>query len=334
LVVRLIHKGRGIFGASASNGIYSANSLNRIGHYAGMGSNGDDSYTGIIANGDNSLVYLNRITNVGYCGIRWDGNGSSVINNFVDTHNYIKDDGGGIYCYPVQFGSTPHTQTTRTLQGNIVLNAIGAPAGSIYGNQAMGIYMDGQSPNINVIGNTVYNGKLGYFINGGHDIYMSGNTSYKFGSGLYMLKIGGPISGETVIYNNFISLTGSSSCGAGNYAANYQPNAASMPSDFVAHHNVYASPLSQTNGWIFSILTSGMSCNSLSQWQAITGKDANSTSSPIIVANSSKIRFEYNDTMVDRNIDLGAVVYKDIRNNTVTGNVTLAPFTSMVYLET
>ena len=77
--------------------------------------------------------------------------------NFVNTTTYIKDDGGGIYCYPVQFGSTPHTGN-KDAQDNIVLNPVGAPEGSPYGKQAMGIYMDGQSPNINVVHNTVSGG--------------------------------------------------------------------------------------------------------------------------------------------------------------------------------
>lgn len=324
---------RAIHGGSSSNAVISGNTLLRIGHFAGMGSSGDDSFTGIIANGDNSEVSYNNITNVGYCGIRWDGNSTVIKGNFVNTTNYIKDDGGGIYCYPVQYGNTAHTQATRTVRDNIVLNSVGAPDGSPYGKQGMGIYMDGQSPNIRLIHNSVSGGVLGIFINGGHDIYCDSNTTYNFINGYYLLKIGGPVDNETVTNNIFVAAgAGSSSCGAGAYPANFQPGASSMPSNFTASKNIYARPLDQSNGWIFSIMGSNQ-CRTLAQWQSATGKDAGSVSSPLTTNNASNLRFEYNETASLKTISLGAT-YIDMKNVSYPGSITLPPFSSAVLLKT
>ncbi len=324
---------RAIHGGSSSSAVISGNTLLRIGHFAGMGSSGDDSFTGIIANGDNSEVSYNNITNVGYCGIRWDGNSTVIKGNFVNTTNYIKDDGGGIYCYPVQYGNTAHTQSTRTVRDNIVLNSVGAPEGSPYGKQGMGIYMDGQSPNIRVIHNSVSGGVLGIFINGGHDIYCDSNTTYNFTNGYYLLKIGGPVDNETVTNNIFVAAgTGSASCGSGSYPANFQPGTTSMPSSFTASKNIYARPLDQSNGWIFSIMGSNQ-CRTLAQWQSATGKDAGSVSSPLTTTNASNLRFEYNETGAAKTISLGAT-YIDMKNVSYPGSITLAPYSSAVLLKT
>jgi hypothetical protein len=69
---------KGVNAASSDAATISYNSFNNIGNIAGMGQNGDDSYTGIVANGDNSTVSFNSITNAGYCGIRGDGNSTVV----------------------------------------------------------------------------------------------------------------------------------------------------------------------------------------------------------------------------------------------------------------
>lgn len=316
---------RAIHGGSSSNAVFSNNTLLRIGHFAGMGSNGDDSYTGIISNGDNSQVSYNTISNVGYCGIRWDGNSTIIKGNFVNTTTYIKDDGGGIYCYPVQFGSTPHTQVTRTLRDNIVLNPVGAPDGSPYGKQAMGIYMDGQSPNINVVHNTVSGGFLGIFINGGHDIYCDSNTTYNSTYGIYLTKIGGPIDNETVTHNVFVARDASQA------SANYKPAAAAMPDNFTANDNYYARPMDDTKT-IWQEVSGSYVNRTLAEWKTVTGEDGNSQKSPKTITSVYDLRFVYNETGQTKTINLGAT-YVDVRSASYPGSITLTPYSSAVLIK-
>ena len=220
---------RGIHAGSSSNAFISGNTLRNIGHYAGMGSNGDDSYTAIISHGDDGEVSYNSITNAGYVGIRWDGHGTVIKNNFVNTTNYIKDDGGGIYCYPNQLGPVAQTYTQRTVRDNIVINSIGAIAGgtpSSNASEGMGIYADGTSPNIDFINNTIANCRLGLFLNNSHEVNVTGNTIYDCARGLYLINYGSvPISNISINDNIFVAKTGSQ------YTAYYEPGAASMPAN-------------------------------------------------------------------------------------------------------
>ena len=316
---------RAIHGGSSSNAFFSGNTLLRIGHFAGMGSNNDDSFTGIICNGDYSEVSYNSITNAGYCGIRWDGNGTVIKNNFINTTNYIKDDGGGIYCYPVQFGNTPHTQVTRTVRDNIVLNSLGAPEGSPYGKQGMAIYMDGQSPNVRVIHNSVSGGLLGIFVNGGHDIYCDSNTTFNFNYGYYLIKIGGPIDNETVSHNIFVARD------AGQSTSYYKPAAATMPTTFDANNNYYARPIDD-NKTIWQEVNGTNVNRTLTEWKTATGEDVNSAKSPKTVTTVYDLRFVYNETGVSKTINLGAT-YVDVKNTSYPGSITLEPYSTAVLIK-
>lgn len=332
---------RAIHGGSSSNGLFSNNTLLRIGHLQGMGTNGDNSYTGIVSDGDNSEVSYNNIQYIGYNGIHWDGNATLIKANYINTTTYNKDDGGGIYCFPVQCsppnGSAQCPQTTRTVRDNIVLNSKSAPAGSPYGNNGCGIYLDGQSPNTNVIHNFVANdnnvttGFLGIFNNGGNYNVYDSNTTWNWQIGYYLTKVNAPINNITSTNNIWVAGTPNVSCGLGQYAAEYLPGASSMPSTFSASNNVYARPLNQTQGWIFYNFGSN-SCATLSQWQSLTSKDAGSTSSPKIVNSIDSIIYVYNNTAGYQTTALGQN-YIDFRNNSYPGSITLPPYSGAVLIK-
>ena len=331
---------RAICGGSSAGSIMNNNTLLRIGHFAGMGSNGDDSYIGIISNGDNSQVKYNSITNVGYCGIRCDGDSTLIQGNYINTFCYNKDDGGGIYCFSVQFGNVPHTQITRTLRDNIVLNAIGAPAGSIHGNQAAGLFLDGQSPNINVFHNTVGNdstvttGRFGIFVNGGHDINCDSNLVYNFHYNYYLSWESGPMYNTTITNNIFVATNSNASIGCDyrKFAGEFLFNSSDIPANFVANNNCYANPFDQANGWIYGSFTAP-SCYTLEQWQAVTGKESGSFKSPVIITNVNDLRFEYNATSSDRIISLGSTTYIDMKGIPYSGSISLAPYSSLALIK-
>lgn len=319
---------RGIWAASSDNAYINGNTCTRVGHYAGMGSNGDDSYTAIIANGDNSQVLYNSITNAGYCGIRWDGNSTLIKGNFVNTTNYVKDDGGGIYCFPVQFGNTYCTFTQRTLRDNIVLNSVGAPAGSTQGPQGMGIYTDGHSPNINIINNSVSGGLLGIFINGGHDMFIDSNKVYDFDRGLHILKLAGAQQNVTVTNNQLVAKD------ADQYCMYIEPGAGVIPSSWLMNYNVYARPIDDNQTiWIDSLGNNRY--KTLAQWKATafaSGEDANSTKSPISVSSTAQLRIDYNKTASSVPVYLPSV-YKDMLGNQYPGVATIPAYSSLILAE-
>lgn len=318
---------RGIWAASSDNAIIYGNTCTRIGHFAGMGSNGDDSYTAIIANGDNSQVLYNSVTNAGYCGIRFDGEATVIQGNFVNTTNYVKDDGGGIYSYQVQYGNNQHVwPSQRIVRDNIVINAIGAAAGSTEGDQGFGFYFDGQSCNFNVLHNTTANNsKAGIFVNGGARFNIDSNTVYNSSRQLYIIKIGGAIDDISVNYNTFVAKE------ASQYAAYYEPDAGSMPASFSANNNIYARPIDDDNA-IWVDFNGVNNYYTLAQWKTVSGEDANSTKSPIAVSSTAQLRIDYNSTSSETAVYLPAI-YKDMKDNIYPGVAYLLPYSSLVLAE-
>ncbi len=151
---------------------------------AGMGGSGDGTYQAIMAFGDGSIVEDNSIERTGYIAINFQGNDVLVRDNVIDGFGLLKDDGGGIYTYS---GMNPPAFTRRRVVGNIVLNGIGAPAGTeTTAGYSHGIYLDDNTPNVELSGNSIaYCSASGIFLHNAHDIAITGNTV--FGNGRQML---------------------------------------------------------------------------------------------------------------------------------------------------
>lgn len=325
---------RGIHAGSSSNALISHNNLLNIGNFAGMGSNGDDSYTGIISNGDDAEVSYNSITNAGYVGIRWDGHGAVIKNNFVNTTNYIKDDGGGIYCYPNQTGpSDTVTYAQRTVRDNIVINSIGAIAGgepSSGFEEAMGIYNDGTSPFVSYINNTISGCPFGLFSNSGRGMLIDSNKIFDCKRGLHLVKYSGfPINDWTITNNQLVAKE------ATQYSAYYEPDSSAIPPTWDLSNNIYARPIDDDSCiWIDSLGNNRY--KTLAQWKATSfasGEDANSKKSPKSISSVADIRIEYNSTSVSKTIDLGAY-YMDITGTSAyNGVIILEPYQSAILIK-
>ena len=328
----------GVHTKNSTNNLIQNNVFTNVGNIQGMGGSGDLGYTAIYSFGDNAQILYNSITRTGYVGIRFDGNATMIKGNFINYTNYIKDDGGGIYCYPNNGHSVLNHYTQRTVRDNISLNALGAVAGGEPAGVAQGycIFNDGSSPNINYINNTTSGGRFGLFFQGGYDCLVDSNTVYAATQiGIYFTNsTSNPVT-NNIIRNN-ISVTNVSNtgvgCGSGKYSLDVY-GIPSLPASWTATNNIYANPLDQTNGWIYTPLGTGSPCKSLADWQNQTGKDAGSKGSPLIVSDVSKIRFEYNETSQPKTIALGST-YMDMRSVTYNGTITLKPYSSTVLLKT
>jgi hypothetical protein len=337
---------RGIHGGSSDNAFISNNTLNKIGNMAGMGSNGDDSYTGIISMGDNGIVSLNSVVSAGYVGIRWDGRSTQILNNLVNTTNYIKDDGGGIYSYPQQDGTaytTRYAGYQRKVANNIVLNSVGAVAGgepsSTY-SQGEGIYADGLSPNIDFINNTIYKAKLGLFINGGHEILAKGNTVYDTERGINFMAIPDQNNVQQRAHdvslqdNILVARDSSSYTEYPMYLELKASTLATWMGGFLANNNVYARVRASNDPKLIWLdVNSGSDIyKSLAEWKSFSGQDANSTESPVALTTSTNLLFDY-ATFTDKPINLSAG-YVNMKGIVQPCTLTVPAWSSVIMIKT
>nr|MBI1229485.1 T9SS type A sorting domain-containing protein [Cytophagales bacterium] len=161
--------------------IINENSISNTSLYPGRTRNDDQAGIGIFVSGENILVQYNAVVNTGFNGIQFNGNNVRIKHNFVADFCRIKSDGAGIYTYG---GSTFRSYTERLIEGNIVTNGIGSVGGIPrrgIANRALvdGIFLDDNSNNVDVIGNSI-----GSVANGGlklsnvSEINVSGNTFF------------------------------------------------------------------------------------------------------------------------------------------------------------
>ena len=189
---------------SAPNLTITNCNINNTGTYGGMGSFWDNAdYKGIFFEiSNNALVQYNNIDTTGYVGIHFQGNDVSVKNNFVNYYSFITEDGGGIYTYC----SYSDYFTNRVVRDNIVLNGIGATAGTGGDLNVQGIYLDGSTMNVDVLNNSVANvGTNGFYCNNPSNVKIQGNTSFNNGTciGLAQYSDGPAVSNFNISNNIF-----------------------------------------------------------------------------------------------------------------------------------
>jgi parallel beta-helix repeat protein len=162
------------------------NYFNGIGLFAGMGKNGDLGYQALTIKGKNNRITDNVIKSTGYIPIRFEGDFVTIENNFIDRFCSVKDDGAAIYTWNNDANAPENT--ARVVKDNIILNGIGAGAGTSYLNQrnAHGIYLDDNSANVEITGNTVaYCSDAGVYIHNSRKSVIRNNTFFNNDKQLY-----------------------------------------------------------------------------------------------------------------------------------------------------
>lgn len=193
------------------------NQIKNIGLNAGMGRpsfDGSCSSNGLEISGSSNLVEYNKIDSIGYVGLRFEGDSTTVQYNVISNYCIDKDDGGGIYTWNGDHYFHPNVvppNVGRKVIGNIVSNGIGAGFGTddSLSNSANGIYIDGGSCNVEVLGNTVYHcGAIGIFLNNASRITVLNNLVYNCKTQLQVRAEGMPLltnRGHIVKNNTFVS---------------------------------------------------------------------------------------------------------------------------------
>lgn len=97
--------------------------------------------------------------------------------------------------------------------------------------------------------------------------------------------------------------------------------------------NYYARPVADTStievvssspAWVETLY-------SLSGWQAYSGFDNGSKKSPIIIKDTTDIRFEYNATGKTKTVSLDKA-YIDVADKTYTGKINLSPYSFIILM--
>lgn len=299
-------------------------------HFSGDGYGG-----GISITGSNDTITNSTVINSGYEGIAMSGNNSTITNNRVDSFNFIKSDGGGIYLSNKLYSGW-------SVKHNIVSNGFHPPFDP-NPSGALGIYMDNGARDGSVIVNTVFNIETAgmYMQVNGYRWTLDSNTVFGQGSqGGVRMTGQAVLSGDSVYahfanfrHNVVVSTSASSPVMSLEYYDNNQKDSMFNKAD----SNFYLRPISNDGSMIAMdsqyIAAAVNYSYTLAQWKSLSGKDANSTGSPQFINDAKKMVLVYNPTMSDSTISLPyrGVTAKGISFN---GSITLAPFTSEVLIIT
>lgn len=288
----------------------------------GLSGNGTYYYgTAVYAVGDGAVIRYNRIRNVGYNGIFFADGNNKIEYNFIENTNLLKSDGGGIYTTQPSYAKPT---TGSVVRYNIVLNTLGTNAGMNYRHFSDGIYIDESAAGVTVEYNTVYKSTdAGIKLHKVDGNVIRYNTILDSRYGIQVLNQSG--STKTKINNNIIYST------ANGCKDKYEPRQlfirVSSPNAEI-DNNTYRNPYESAGVFRES------SYLSFADWKSKTGFDRNSKFNGTKLATGETEKLYYNDTKVDKTINLGSKVCKDIDGNQVTGSFVLKPFTSRILIET
>ena len=156
----------------------SNNTIKNTAVIAGMGQTGQGQYIAMHLRGNNNLILNNRLDSMGYIGINVRGDNNLIKRNFITNICLVKDDGGAIYS---QVNANKPIFTGNRIEDNIILNSIGAPAGTpntdVYLGE--GIYLDDRSEDFTVTGNTVaFCSGSGIYVHDSKNHLITNNTVY------------------------------------------------------------------------------------------------------------------------------------------------------------
>ncbi len=324
--------------ATTNHILVSENTIRNTGTLAGMGKRIDEQteYSAIFLVGSNNTIEKCVIDSTGYIPIWWRGNSFLVQNNFITNFCSIKDDGGGIYYW--NYDVAPFEYTNQKVLNNIILNGIGALEGSVPNKfaGASGIYLDGNSLNIEISRNTVANcNDDGILLHDAHEIVVKNNTLYNNGMqiAIYSDDTPTPTGGVTLIRNTsiknniFIAKTNTQ------YGLSTIITFNDLSSFGIIDSNYYARPID--NNLVFLADASGGGKHfigyTLAGWQTYSGFDTNSQKSSVSVADTTEINFYYNATNVNKTITLNQPMI-DVKGTKYANSIPLLPFASVVLM--
>ena len=340
LVNNVLNNGVIISNSVVNNVVVKNSTIKNCGNFPGLGNSGDVSYIALnVGVNSTSTIEYNKIDSVGYNAIVFQGSNVIVKNNFINNYCMVKDDGGGIYTW----ANNNVNFTNRKITSNIILNAKGDPFGTSGRTaEAKGIYLDGGSTNIDISNNSIaYIARTGLLLNNSENLKLIGNTVYdaRFGMEIVRLTSAAPIRSIDIRRNVLYPKDQSQ---ASIYYKNMYlslPTPISIQQDMqsigVLDSNYYAIPNEVGFGYFYCQnydITNAITTPpplSLVGWKSFINKDLASKKAANSPAAINLQRFEYNATNLTKTITLDAK-YIGPDSNVYNGSITLAPYTSVI----
>ena len=230
-----------------------------------------NSGIGVYLLGNNNTIQYNTIDTTGYSGISFQGNSNTIANNLVNYFCFVKDDGGGIYTWNASMDGT-QSHVTGWVRNNIVINGITAPAGtdSSVAGIAHGIYLDENTTQCSVTGNTVAHCTAGVFFQDVRNCTIQNNTLFDCIGQLVMRHAlsTGSFSGNDVSGNYCVTrldtqyIVEVSSIGP----------VSALPTYSSQHNNHYAQIASGSYFYLMA-MTDFYGTGTFGSWQTTYGKD-------------------------------------------------------------
>lgn len=262
-------------------------------------------------------VANNHLADLGYNGIRFNGNGITLTRNQISNCLLNMDDGGAIYT----FGSDSYN---CTISQNIIDGVWGDKNGTSPGGIALGIYIDNYAHHITIHQNTVSNVPIGsgILINAGaHSCTISDNVVHKCwqGAAFFDWLPGRSVYGNTLTGNTlYANIAGGVPIMIASDDNNHDVLSASN-NNFLC--NPYGSAVAE-------YLWTSAQGFTLAQWRAATGLDAASQGSYYAWAPPADESF----LVVNSTASAVTSLYtqtRDLNHQPVT-SLTLQPFRSAV----
>lgn len=300
----------------------TGNKIEKIGLLAGQANSGNLS-NGIVVHNNDCIIKNNTIRSIGYCGIKLSSTADiiTIQNNFLDSILLTLNDGGGIY--------TAAEGIARKIVGNIIINVIGNMDGTPYPDRpiARGIYLDVNSTNVTITGNTVANcSESGYMIHRANNNILENNTAFNNNNGMFFQNSSGSFIRNNSLKNNIFFAKGPSQL-----ALKFTSTADDIPLFGTADNNYYTRPVDDDDVFYTNAPATGYKYRNLAGWQSFTSQDRNSKKSAVTVSDTSKIDFYFNPSTSNKIISLSQPMI-DVTGKKYSGSVTLLPYTSVILM--
>jgi parallel beta-helix repeat protein len=309
--------------AGCINAVLTSNIISNTGLLVGMGKNNSGTYEAITSFGDNARIEQNQIDSVGYNGIYFGGNTSTVKNNYITYFCLTKDDGAGIY-----IGDWSKT-TNKKVTGNIILHGIGNSEGTPHLNsmQAEGIYVDDNTESVTINNNTVSKcANNGIKIHNAKSIDIFNNTVFDNGVQLRMEQ-DHYIATSSFVRNNNVSNNTFFSKSSLQPTAKFSTHLDDINDFGHIDSNYYSACKTDVSSIKASRVKDGKNINSnysLSNWKVTSGKDKSSEET-----SPSEILFEYNASNQDKTVILKQS-YVDVHHKPYVNKITISPYSSVI----
>jgi len=292
---------------------FSNNRVENTANIPGRGQNGTARYTGIqISRGSDNVLEYNEVIQTGYNAISfYDQTNLLIKNNYINGYCTVITDGGGIYTWH-------STSPGNRILGNIVMHS----------RDDLGIYIDDESENIRIEGNTsAFNG-VGIFIHNSRYITVVNNLCYNnHGSQILFARHGSTLLDHNLIKDNATFTLGK--------RQQYSMRARFVNGENnVFENNCWADPFkkrlinSESSVWKTKVYT-------VQEWQSI----GNITDRAIprtyaesgLVDTTGFVKFYINPSKEVMTVGLPGT-YRDLDNQVYVGTVQLEPYSSIVLM--